>query len=94
MTLFGNKVFADAIRVDLNPMTDILMRKAENAKLGGGPVKVDALIRDGATSPDRWGLPGVSRSKEEDREGLFTRDFGGGRTPLTSLFWTSRLFNY
>lgn len=33
-------------------MTDILMRKAENAKVDRGPGKVDALIRDGATSQD------------------------------------------
>lgn len=36
-----------------------------------GPVTIDALIRDGTTSQDRWVLPGVPRSKEENREYSF-----------------------
>lgn len=62
------------------------MRKAENAKVEGGSVKVDAQIRDGATGQDKWGLAGVLRSKEEDREVFLTRDLGWGRALLALLF--------
>lgn len=62
------------------------MRKAENAKVEGGSVKVDALIRDGATGQDMWGLAGVLRSKEDDKE-VFWLEIWDGVGPCWHFYF-------